>query len=313
MTLKRRQAKIKNLEGLISELKEKNLLAEEAQRKMEAFGELPQEIIKEWAKNVKRPKPGRRYCNETKKFAITLHYYSPRAYKYIAKMFPMPAVDTLREWVKGVGGWPGFTQEVLDHLKAKHRESESREKLCSIMLDGMSIRKNCEMDKASGRLIGYVDFGESHTPRETDDAPLASDALVFMAVGVAAPWKVPFGYFLNNGLSGELLKNLVTEAITALTDCGLEVVAVVCDGLSSNVMMGRLLGCHIHAKNTESFKTHFPHPCDSDKKIHLIFDAAHGLKLLRNVFGDHKVLHSDHYGVRNSRELVFLSKWAKPT
>lgn len=307
MTLRRRQARIKNLESLISDLKKKNLLTEEAQIKIEAFGELPAEIIEEWRRNVKRPKTGRRYSAETRKFAMTLHFYSPRAYEYVAKNFPMPSTDTLREWVKVVGAWPGFTQEVLDHLKVKHQNSKDSEKLCSIMLDGMSIRKKCEADKASGRLIGYVDFGEAHTPEETDDAPLASDALVFMVVGTASPWKIPFGYFLNKGLSGEVLRNLLVEAITAITNCGLEVVAVVCDALSSNVMMGRLLGCHIHARDASSFRTYFPHPCNSDKRVYLIFDAAHGLKLLRNLFGDSKVLHSSHYGVRREILVLFAS------
>ncbi|KAG0438469.1 hypothetical protein HPB47_017000, partial [Ixodes persulcatus] len=123
------------------------------------------------------------------------------------------------------------------------------------MLDGMSIRKKIDLDSKSGRLIGYVDFGCGQSPDDTDDAPSATDALVLMAVGVAAPWKIPIGYFLDNGLSGEVLKGIITEAILLLAECNLEVVAVVCDALSSNVMMGKLFGCLIH--ETDLIQWHF--------------------------------------------------------
>lgn len=70
------------------------------------------------------------------------------------------------------------------------------------MFDGMSIRKKCEFNKASRILIGYVDFGEVHTPVKMDDAPLTGDAVVFMVVGMAAPLTTSFGYFLNKGHKG---------------------------------------------------------------------------------------------------------------
>lgn len=166
------------------------------------------------------------------------------------------------------------------------------------MMDGMSIRKKSDIDIKSGRLTGYVDFGRSQSPLETDNAPLAGDALVLMAVGLVAAWKIPIGYFLNNGLTGSILKNIIVEAITMLEEYDLEVVAVVCDGLASNVMMGKLLGCRIHEDSAENFKTSFPHPKAADREISLIFDAAHGLKLLRNLFGDKKTLESAEYGIR---------------
>lgn len=115
----------------------------------------------------------------------------------------MPSVRSIRQWLQVVDGWPGFTREVLEDLKEKHKDDTPRERLCSIILDGMSIKKACELDSSSGRLIGYVDLGHSQDPQDTDDLPLATEALVFMVVGLAAPWKMPFGYFLNAGLSKE--------------------------------------------------------------------------------------------------------------
>lgn len=115
--------------------------------------------------------------------------------------------------MKVVDGWPGFTAEVLADLKEKHKNDSPRKRLCSIILDGMSIRKACDLDTSRGRFIGYVDLGHSQEPGDADNIPLATEALVFMVNGLAAPWKMPFGYFLNAGLSGEVLKILRLEAI----------------------------------------------------------------------------------------------------
>ena len=45
---------------------------------------------------------------EIRKFAITLHFYSPRAYDY-------PSV--IRSWYHVLNGEPGFTQESFNILK----------------------------------------------------------------------------------------------------------------------------------------------------------------------------------------------------
>lgn len=297
-SLERKKKKIVNLVSVLAQLKEQHLLSNETEEELESFGELPEDLIKGWRSNVQMPASRRRYSDKMRKFATTLYYHSPKAYAYLSSTFPMPSKVTLRTWLKVVDGWPGFTQEALSHLKRTHEVSSEREKLCTIMLDGMKIRKKCDYDSKSGRLIGYVDLGNSQTPEDTDSASSATDSLVFMAVGVASPWKIPFGYFLNNGLTGELLKSLVTEAITLLTECKLEVVAVVCDALGSNVKMGKLLGCRIHESKSEDFVTSFPHPNLPAREVTLIFDAAHGLKLLRNLLGDKKFLQSTWYGVR---------------
>lgn len=89
--------------------------------------------------------------------------------------------------------------------------------------------------------LALLTKGHSQKPNNTN-TPLATNALVFMAVGIAAPLKMPFGYFLDAGLYSEVFKNLLLKA----TECGLTVVAVVRDCLGANVAMAKLLGCHIH-------------------------------------------------------------------
>ncbi|KAH9371760.1 hypothetical protein HPB48_021023 [Haemaphysalis longicornis] len=177
---------------------------------------------------------------------------------------------------------------MVQNLKEAHKNDSPRERLCSILLDGMSILKACDLDLSTRRLIGYVDLGNSQQP------------------GLAAPWKMPFGYFLNAGLSGEVLKNLVVEAIRNVHECGLTVVAVVCDCLGANVAMAKLLGCRVHERAFDDLKTHFPNPLDAQQDIFLVFDACHGLKLLRNLLGDKGALLSSTYGVIEWKYVVRL-------
>ncbi|KAL3246135.1 hypothetical protein MRX96_057873 [Rhipicephalus microplus] len=100
--------------------------------------------------------------------------------------------------------------------------------MCSVLLDGMSIKKVCDSAISTGRLIGYPDLGDNRQqPSDPKSTPLATDALLFMVVGLAAPWRMPFVYFLNAGLSGEVLRNLVMQSLEKLQECGLIVMAVI--------------------------------------------------------------------------------------
>lgn len=102
----------------------------------------------------------------------------------------------------------------------------------------MSIRKACDLETSTGWLIGYVELRNSQQPGDADDMPLATDALVFMVVGLAVPWKMPFGYIPNAELSGVVLKNLVLEAIGYMHKCRLTVVCG-CLGAKASLTWGR--------------------------------------------------------------------------
>ena len=39
------------------------------------------------------------YTDKQKEFAVTLHFYSPKAYDYMRTLFPLPHVRTLRQLV----------------------------------------------------------------------------------------------------------------------------------------------------------------------------------------------------------------------
>ena len=84
------------------------------------------------------------------------------------------------------------------------KASLKREKVvCSLLLDGMAIRKYISWDRQ--RFGGYVDFGNGVVHY---CLPEAKDALVLMAVCVNGSCKVPLAYFFVNGLDGRERANL---------------------------------------------------------------------------------------------------------
>ncbi|KAJ6644117.1 hypothetical protein Bhyg_09083, partial [Pseudolycoriella hygida] len=55
------------------------------------------------------------YSSLIRKFSLTLHYYSPAAYRFVRDTFNkcLPHTQTIASWYKVVDGTPGFTNESL--------------------------------------------------------------------------------------------------------------------------------------------------------------------------------------------------------
>ena len=225
---------------------------------------------------------GRRYSDELKAFAVTLHFYSPQAYEFIRKHLTLPGPSTIRLWASSLNCEPGFLLDSLDGMAAKLREDEKRQDVC-IMFDAMALKKECCYDPKSGKYTGFVNFGtETSSPDH-----LATEALVVMAVGLRVHWKQPIAYFLIDKLSAEVQSSLVRDAITEMTERGFTVHATVCDGNYTNQKTASLLGCTLSAAGLCSA---FSHPVMPSEKVFFIFDACHLLKNFRNLFADCKII-----------------------
>ena len=284
--INRRDKKVSTLASVVSELKEKNLINSDCATMLETtFSGVPRELMKRLVSQKKKKNPGA-YPPELRSFAMTLKFYSTKAYNYIRKSFDLglPHVSVIRSWYSSMNGEPGFTKDALTALKAKvlAAKRDNQEVVCALMLDEMSIRKHVEWDGKQFR--GYVDLG---TGINDDSLPEATDALVFMAVAVNGSWKVPCGYFLVNGLTGQEKANLTKECITKLHEVGVKVVSFTCDGPTSHQSMLKLLGAQLLPGNLQAY---FQHPCDPKAKIYIFLDACHMIKLVRNTMSDWKVL-----------------------
>ena len=147
------------------------------------------------------------------------------------------------------------------------------EKMCSLILDKMSIKSRVEFDRSNGRFCGNVSL-PSHTG-------IATHALVFMLGGVTTRWKQTVAYyFTGNSTNGRVIKEIITEIIQCASNIGLNIIYVTCDMGSSNRALWKdfEIGC-----SRNSVKKNFiQHPYYAEKRIYFLDDIPYVVKNIRN-------------------------------
>lgn len=279
--VRRKDTKIATLTQMLNKLEEKKLLTNGQSNILQTFVESTSDMLcKQGGKKKCVPN---KYDNNLRSFALTLHFYSPRAYEYVRSKFKfsLPHVKTISKWYCNIEGNPGISSEALNNIKERVNASEYP-LLGALMFDEMAIRQHVEYDGT--KFSGYTDMGQNIA---CDGCTIATEALVFMIVCINGAWKLPIAYYLINKITAEEKSNLVLQCISAVYSTGMRVVSVTCDGMMTNQSTLKLLGCKF--KNITSLQTWFPHP-DTNDKVVVFLDPCHMLKLVRNVMGDLKLL-----------------------
>lgn len=238
---------------------------------------------------IRRKLEGSRwYTKDIRSFALTLHFYSPKAYKYVRETWKnmLPGISTLRSWYQNIDGSPGFTQQALDAIS--RRTKGSKRVIVNLVLDEMAIREQRIYDR--GGFKGGIDMGIGENYIENDCVPPANSALVLMAVSINDHWKVPIGYFLIRSLRAGERANLLTEALFALHKSGAYVFSITFDGAPTNLAMCTSLGANFTYGT--NFNPTFINPATKDT-VYIFFDLCHMIKLVRNCLGDKKILKTD--------------------
>lgn len=106
-------------------------------------------------KEIEKGQVGGRYSPELRSFALTLNFYSPKAYKYVREVYKnkLSAPSTLRSWYANTKGSPGFTQEAIDILKRKTNAAGNKKIYATLMMDEMAIRKQLEWNHSEKSLL----------------------------------------------------------------------------------------------------------------------------------------------------------------
>ena len=291
MTKKKRKAKdlkkkVNNLKQIIFTLKQKGLISTEGVTSLEkSITDVPSSIIRRYIINSRREKPSRKkYPPELRSFALTLHFYSPKGYDFVRKTFALslPAPAVIRSWYYNIDCRPGYCMPAFQLIE-KLVKSFRFPIFWSVFLDEMSIKKKIEM--IGSEIYGYIDMGFKI---DDDSLSEASNALVFMAVGINGNWKIPIAYFLINSLTGIEKANIANECVRKLTEVGVVVVSITCDGPASHFTMMKELGCDI--LNVEDLKPWFTHPSKPNDEVFFLLDACHMLKLIRNHLHSLKII-----------------------
>jgi len=129
-SIRRLNQKVHSLTQVIKDRRNKNLISDSGVNDLSAcclgiLSELFQQVASQKNSAVNR----KRYHNEIRKFALTLHFYSPRAYKYIRSVlrFALPHPSVIGPWYHATDEELGFTKESFNILKL-HGNSATQKK-----------------------------------------------------------------------------------------------------------------------------------------------------------------------------------------
>jgi len=104
---------------------------------------------------------GLRYKENEKLFALSLYYSSPKSYKFMHKWLCHSTVRSLMNWLQLLNVSCGLNSNILEILKTKFMSVEAKEKLVSIIIDEMSIKKLVSYNSKNDLFSGFEDFEDN--------------------------------------------------------------------------------------------------------------------------------------------------------
>lgn len=127
------------------------------------------DLINNFCKQNAGRKIPKKYSLELRKFAVTLNFYSQKAYQFVRREFnsALPCPRTLSKWYTHVNAEPGFTKEALNTLELACKNT-STPIYCALMMDEISIRKHLVFN--NDKYFGFVDFGSEIQSDSVDQA-----------------------------------------------------------------------------------------------------------------------------------------------
>ncbi|XP_067634389.1 uncharacterized protein [Eurosta solidaginis] len=209
---------------------------------------------------------------ESKTLAQNINYMSTKAYNFLRDdlNFALPHKKTLLSWRPIKYVVPGIDSNIISNLKTVVRGMSADEKVCEILFDEISIKKDLVYNRTKDRdlIDGFVDLGNNRRKQQ-----VADKCCFFMVKGITSHWKYVLSYYtVKNGLKAEELREILFENIQAVEDVGLSLKAVICDQAKTNVSMYEGLNVT---------KDH-PFIFVKGKKIYFMYDYCHLIKSVRN-------------------------------
>ena len=249
--VQRKNKKIKDMEELLKLLKKEKLLLDDQCSLLEHnFSCVTEQLFQNEMRNATNTSYDHHYTDEIKQFAVTLHYYSPKAYEYVQKILALPHTSSIRAWAASVDYNPGYLMNVIRCLGSQVQEKPWMSEVV-LIVDTTALHKGVTWDPKTKRYTGTVDYGTA-MPEVTED--LATEALVFMISGLSGHFKHPIAYVLQDKCSSAVQAQLIKDCICLLFKEGINVVAVVFDGCYTNQSTATKLGCKM---NVSELKTSF--------------------------------------------------------
>ena len=144
--VQRQKKKIKTKHDLLTSLEDKELIASEQQKILDNnFSAIAKKLIESHIANAKVQPNLNCYSDEVRQSAMTLHYYSPKAYKFVCQVLKLSHTSRIWHWVESVNCEPGYLTDVnkLIGLDAKTDHSMTD---ALLVVDAMAIHKGAFWD-----------------------------------------------------------------------------------------------------------------------------------------------------------------------
>lgn len=240
---------------------------------------------------------GQKYPESVRVFSLNQQYYSTAAYKSLRLFFEenLPSMRTLQMWYTSIDGSPGICGSALDILREKAESYLAKNKhqlhVCLIS-DETSIRKHLCYCNETRSFIGFSTVTNSSQHNHDEDVEntanlkLAKDAQVFLVVG--PDFKIPIAYELLNGLESVDRAALTLNVIQRIEETGVVLMSLTSDGLAANITTAETLGVRFSDE-----KPYLMSPTYPERKIYIIMDPPHMLKLVRKHFASKKIYYED--------------------
>ncbi len=184
-------------------------------------------------------------------------------------------------------------QAVLD-VKSTCAGSD-QPKYYSLAFDEMSIRQQLIFDGT--KMVGTTDYGSILM---ADHDGLAKSALFCLASEINGKKSFPLAYILKNGLKSVLMAEFVKKCICAVLEAGGHVISITFDGLRSNFTAMEILGANLKI-DEDDYK---PFIIIAEKKVYIIPDASHMIKLIRNTIDRLKVMYNGDTKVYKCTDII---------
>lgn len=215
-----------------------------------------------------------------RKFAIVLSSKSRSSYKWFRNKFSnrLPSLRTLQHWHRNSSAdiSSGFSEQSIQVLTklANQAKDEGRELYVSMCFDEVSIRKHIQWVHGQKYFSGMIKYGQ----RCDDEIPVANNAIFFLVTLIQTGKTVVLGYFPIKTLNTGEKTKLILDAIGKINSTGAYLLSMAFDGLSTNLSACESMGASFDVSNIRPYII-----CPANgRKVYIVFDPPHMLKLVRN-------------------------------
>lgn len=181
------------------------------------------------------------------RWCLYLRHVSGKAYELLrqSQCIRLPSQRTLKDYTYYVSAKIGFCVDRL--LVSSIDLTEEKNRYVCLVMDEVHIRDGLVYNKHDGQLIGFVDLGETsnhlldlETYESGSTREIVKSMIVLMVRGPFLHINLPYAQFGCSIHTGELLIDPVWEAVSRLERHGIHVMALTCNGASTNRQLWKL-------------------------------------------------------------------------